>query len=697
MVKFYRRFMINMAEVAEPLTRLTGNVDFEWTADAEASFQRLKMLVKSAPVLRGFDKRHPIYLSTDASAYAIGAVLEQDDCRGRRPVAYFSRVLNIHEQSCSIRERELLANVQSVPYWPCYLYGRTFVVHTDHESHKYLRTQEKLNDRQVRWLGLLDQYQFKISPVKGTANAVADALSRHPTNAPDKDIPNQDLLSCVIAKTIDDHPRQPEINSLMTTHLSEQDLATLREEYRADPELATLAQEPVAPFTQDMWLLKRGDRTCIPAGTLRTKIFHDYHDVPSQGHMGVRKTTKALDTKYYWKTMRKDIQSYVQACDPCQRNKAGTHSPLRHLRPLDPPTQRWASVSMDFISPLPQKSRGHNGIYVVVDRLTKMIRLAATKPDCTAAAVALLFHDHVYRNHGLPKNVVCDRDPVVFSNFWKALTDTLKVKIRASSAYHPQTDEQTEIMNKNVEEMLRSFVNHNQSDWDLYLVDVKVAYNRSPNAVTTNSPFFLVYAYEPSTVPAELHCSTAPNVASVPEWLQGLQKAQTHATKGITKANEARALYDNRRRRPCTIAVGEFVLLSTKHLLQNACQGARKLMPKYSGPYRVTESINDITFRLDLPQAVLDRKVPNAFHASLLKPYRSDPYDRLPPAPPPIDFPDGAVDYEVESILRSRKRRGRLQYLVKWRGHDVCESTWQSSADLTHAQDVLVALLCSEA
>jgi len=238
-------------------------------------------------------------LPTDASGYAIGAVLEQNDGRERRPVAYFSKVLNIHEQRHSIRERELLAVFQSVRYWRCYLYGRTFVVHTYHESLKYLRTQEKLNDRQVRWLELLDQYQFKVSPVKGTANAVADALSRHPTNAPDKDIPNQELLSCVIAKTIDNHPEQPKINSLMTTHLSEQGLATLREEYCADLECSALAQEPVAPFTQDMGLLKRGDRTCIPAGTPRTKILHDYHDVPSQGHMGVRKTTKALATKYY--------------------------------------------------------------------------------------------------------------------------------------------------------------------------------------------------------------------------------------------------------------------------------------------------------------------------------------------------------------------------------------------------------------
>lgn len=483
LVNFFRRFSKNMAEVAAPLTRLTGNVDFEWSKEADESFCRLKTLASTAPVLSGFDKRHPIYVSTDASGYAVGAVLEQDDAEGRRPVAFFSQTLNIREQRYSIRERELLAVVQAIRHWRCYLYGRIFVVHTDHESLQYLKSQEKLNDRQVRWLELLDQYQFKIKPVKGTANSVADALSRHSQDAPNKDIPNQDVLTTVLIKTIEN--ATPEINSLMTIEPSDQDLATLREEYHADPEFVDLMEAPKAPYHLDMGLLKRGDRTCLPAGTLRLKILHDYHDIPGQGHMGVKKTTKALLSKYYWKTLRKDVQQYVQSCDLCQRNKAGTHSPLGHLRPLDLPTHRWASVSMDFITPLCRTSRRHNGIFVVVDRLTKMIRLAPTTPECTAAIVAKLYHDHVYRHHGLPTDIVCDRDRMFFSKFWQALTTLLKVKIRASSAYHPQTDGQSEIMNKKIEEMLRNFVNHDQSDWDKYLIDVEVAYNRSPNAVTT--------------------------------------------------------------------------------------------------------------------------------------------------------------------------------------------------------------------
>ena len=139
------------------------------------------------------------------------------------------------------------------------------------------------------------------------------------------------------------------------------------------------------------------------------------------------------------------------------------------------------------------------------------------------------------------------------------------------------------------------------------------------------------------------------------------------------------------------------MLFRTTNLMPDANEGAKKLMPTYSGPYRMTQSINGFPFRLDLPHAVLDRNVHNAFHASLLRPYRSVPYDRLPPAPRPIDFPDGAIEYKFESILRSRKRLGRVQSLVKWRDHDKSESTWQSKADLKNSEDDLATFLRSEA
>lgn len=146
----------------------------------------------------------------------------------------------------------------------------------------------------------------------------------------------------------------------------------------------------------------------------------------------------------------------------------------------------------------------------------------------------------------------------------------------------------------------------------------------------------------------------------------------------------------NKSRKNCTLKVGDYVLLSTKNLMSESFQGAQKLMPKYSCPYRIQKALTPVTFRLDLPPAVVDRKVHNAFHASLLKPYyRDDAFNRHPPSPPPIELSAGNVEYEVEHIVKCRKRRGRTQYLVKWVGYDDTENLWVSKADLHNAPDLL--------
>ena len=246
-------------------------------------------------------------------------------------------------------------------------------------------------------------------------------------------------------------------------------------------------------------------------------------------------------------------------------------------------------------------------------------------------------------------------------------------------------------MNKKIEEVLRCFVDHNQSNWDLLLTDVEVAYNQSTNSVTTHTPFYLAYGFNPKTVPFDLIRGTNDKVPAAAEWLSSLSAAHKTATDAIRQANAYRAAYANRSRRTCDLKVGDYVLLSTKNLMPESYQGARKLMPKYSGPYRITEAVTPVTFRLDLPTTVLERKVHNAFHASLLTPYRADKnFDRRPVPAPPVALTDGTVEYEVIKILRSRKRRGRTQYLVSWKGYDDTENQWISEADL-HAPALLRA------
>lgn len=192
--------------------------------------------------------------------------------------------------------------------------------------------------------------------------------------------------------------------------LSDADTVDLKSAYTADPEFAKILKNPTLPYRLEQGIIKRNNHACIPRGRFRDEILHDHHDIPSKGHMGLRKTTKDIVSKYYWKTMRKDIKDYVQSCDECQRFKSSTQSPIGLLQPLQPPSRPWQSISMDFITPLPLTPKGNNGLLVVVDRLSKMIRLAPTKPDTSAIRVAELFYDNVYRNFGLPSDVICDRD-----------------------------------------------------------------------------------------------------------------------------------------------------------------------------------------------------------------------------------------------------------------------------------------------
>ena len=688
MVNFYRRFIKNCAHISRPLTQLTGNVEFEWTDCTEKAFNSLKTALCTAPVLRTYDPNLPITVTTDASGFAIGAVLEQDEDGVRRPVAYFSRTMNPHEQNYHAQEQELLAIVESLRHWRSYLHGQKFIVQTDHASLQYLTTQDRLSPRQVRWLERIIDFDFKIVHIAGKTNFVADALSRSPQDIPSRDASNKSLLDDTIARTTPASESGPNINLISNLQFNSSDLTTLRSEYLADPEFAEHFAAPADPYHSQAGLLYINEKVCIPQGTFRLKLLHDHHDIPIAGHLGVKKTTARLAATYHWKSLRTTVREYVQSCDICQRTKNSTQKPLGLLQPLTPPSEKWSSITMDFITPLPKTARGHAGLFVVVDRLSKLIRIAATPEHTDAPQVAQLFHTHVYRHHGLPHEIISDRDPIFMSKFWTTLFTMMHVKLRPSSAHHPQTDGQTEVVNRKVEEMLRCFVNHHQTDWDLFLVDLEFAYNSAPHSTTTFSPFYLTYGTEPRMAPvAAVHISNP----AASDFLTNIQTAVSSAHDAIIQTNAITAQRASRHRRPCSFDVGDLVLLSTRHLSSDTYTGARKLMPKFCGPFPISEKINAVTYRLGLSHPLLSRGIHNAFHASLLRPYLPDSdFSRVPPTPPPVTFPDGHIEYEVDRLLRVRMHRGHQQYLVHWKGYGDHENSWVYASDL-NCPDLIAA------
>ena len=526
-------------------------------------------------------------------------------------------------------------------------------------------------------------FDFKIIPISGKSNTVSDALSRQPQDIESPDLRNKSLLGEVISKT------STEIQNIALSSYPKFDESTIEElvqEYQRDETLKSQYEDPKQPYKRQGKLLLRHGKICIPEGKFRVKLLHDYHCTPNTGRLGTTKTINRITPKYCWKNLRADVLRYVRSCE-CQRAKASNQKPAGILHPLEPPETKWTHITMDFITPLPKSKNGNTGVLNIIDRLSKMLRVIPIKPNIDAPSTALLFKDNVYRHHGLPKKIICDRDPIFMSKFWNALFSLLGTKIAPSSAYHPQTDGQSEILNRKLEEMIRSFVSFDKKDWDKYLVDFEVAYNSSVNATTTFTPFFLNYGIHPKTVPLDLLTSENPAAS---KFILNMQEAVKEARKQIEEANMKAAEYVNKGRRPSSFKAGDKVWLSTKNLSLEDGSGSRKLNPKYCGPFEIIEDINGVTYRLALSQPMIDRGIHNAFHASLLKPFYEDEFEREMNPPEPLEFKDGHIEYEIEKILQHRKRRGKTQFLVKWKGYADHENSWLSESELGNAQETLV-------
>lgn len=286
------------------------------------------------------------------------------------------------------------------------------------------------------------------------------------------------------------------------------------EAYENDPDFKDIIRQLKEPFETRDGLLYRESRLCIPKGEIRYKTLHDYHSTRCTGHLGETKTLKRIIPKYYWKNMRHTVQEYIKSCRTCQQIKAQSHKPFGLLQPIEPTKSKWEVITMDFVIPLLETENGYSGILNVVDKLSKMIRIIPIRSNITAPEVALKFKEHIYRNHGLPKKIISDRDSLFMSKFWKALFKSLNTKLAPSTGYHPQTDGQSEIANRKVEEMIRAFANYKKDNWDQNLVDFEVAYNSAVNSTTLRSPFFINYGIHLRIIPMEGITSYNPSVKS---------------------------------------------------------------------------------------------------------------------------------------------------------------------------------------
>ena len=417
---------------------------------------------------------------------------------------------------------------------------------------------------------------------------------------------------------------------------------------------------------------------------LRRDIVAAHHDVAVAGHPGRWKTLELVSRNYWWPGISRYVAAYVKGCDACNRTKTFPARPTGTLMPNRVPDRRWQIVSADLIGELPE-SKGYNAILVVVDRLSKRIHVMPTTTDVDSLGIARLFRDHVWRNHGLPEEIISDRGAVFVSGFSDALGKLLGIKLSPSTAYHPQTDGQTERVNQEIEQFLRLFVNHRQDDWSEWLPIAEFSYNNRVHSATRRTPFEVDSAQHPR-LGTEPRRETRIEAAN--EFATRMTATQAEAKAALERAAQDMARYYDQHRAPApAYAVGDKVWLSSKNITTD--RPTTKFADKWLGPYRITSVVSRLAVKLQLPKSM---RIHPVFNVVSLRPYEADPLPNRQPVPPPppiITGPEGEEEWEVERIDDSKRRYRKLHFLVKWKGWSNADRSWEPQENLAHAPEAI--------
>jgi transposase InsO family protein len=631
---FNRTFIKNYSQITLPLTRLTRKeVTWKWDEEQQKAFERLKQLCIEEPVLKMFTPGNPSRLETDASDLAMGATWLQEHNGKWHPVAYYSRKFSGAEERYDVHDKELLAIVRALEHWKIYSHSSPpFEVFTDHKNLTYFTTTKKLTPRQVRWSQELGEHKFRIVYTPGKDNGRADALSRR-----------YDIAG--------------------TKHKDEGTL--FKQNQDGSLELA-IEINNVLTITNK-----------VPE-ELQEAIIREHHDDPVHGHPGVTRTMELIQRNYSFQKMKDKVTNYVRKCADCQKNKHGTHAPYGEMQALELPDEPWTDVSMDFITGLPESRDPvtrlkYDSILVVVDRFTKAIEVIPFQRNYTAVQLGHVINDRVIRYHGIPKTIISDRDKLFTSNYWATLMSAIGIKRKLSTAYHPETDGQTERTNRTLKAYLRTYLNLKQDNWVSLLPMAQLAHNNKLSESTGKTPFFANHGRHP-----HLFERTLPGAKAEAALVTAEELRETHKEmrKRIEQAQRQSISYVNKKRKTAPqLKRGDKVYLLTKNLRTK--RPSKGLDHVKVGPFLVKSQQGPVTYTLDLPP---DAKIHPRFHVNKLEPadpetplQRTFRYDT-----------EEENEFEVERILdhRDTEQIKLREYLVRWLGYDNSENTWEPESNL---------------
>lgn len=685
LASYYRKFVKGFADIARPLHKICEkNSRFAWSSECQEAFAKLKEALISSPILA-----YPIpeggrfILDTDASNIAVGAVLSQEQNGQECVIAYMSKAMNTHEQSYCVTRKELLAVVTALRKFHTYLYGQEILLRTDNAAVSWMRNLKTPTGQMARWLQELSTYNLLVTHRPGRKHSNADALSRKPCSAclHQQKVNIEDEADCI------DHVPDEQVDIITTeepnsyaaigattrkqalneaamelTHnqclLDGWDPMSLSQEQRDDPNIGLVYLALRNAKARPAWnqvsegsaalktLWRHWDRLEIKANMLyrrwsdgtnsesilqlivpeckKTDVFHFFHEIPSAAHLGFDKTLEKVRHSFYWPAMTADIRRFIKTCDKCTARKLSREknkAPLGQYL-VGEPMER---VAVDILGPLPLSSSGNRYALVMSDCFTKWTECVAI-PNQEAKTVAQAFVNNFVCRFGAPLQLHSDQGKCFESKLFNEVCSLLDIEKTRTTSMRPQANGTVERFNRTLASMLTMYCEDNQTEWDVYIPQVMMAYRSSIHASTKITPNRMVFGRE-ITLPLQAVIGRPSESAAIQadDYVTELQEKLTEIHE-IGRLNLKKSSiyqkkqYDTRAKRKIFTA-GQFVWLHDPTRKIGVCS---KLKNKWKGPFLVTKTLDDLVcFVKQRP-----KQSAKAYHVDRLWPYEG----RLAPA-----------------------------------------------------------------
>ena len=625
---FFRRFIKGFSQIAAPLFDfMAGKVAWDKAPDnsgktsPKVAFDRLKDAMTSAPVLCAFNGELTPRVTTDASGYAVGAVLELLGKNGKPVgvVAYMSKVLVNYQLNWPTRDKEFYAIVCALKHWRHYLLGKQFELHTDHKSLETIMRSTDLNDRLHRWVSQLADYDFTIKYIKGETNR-ADGLSR--ISIKKMAVSTGQVEKFLVQKIKISYKHDTFFNQV---------IKILKGEEVCPTELRTVIKrfELRDGLLYFGYFEKLKDRLVIPTKELQYEIMRTYHSSKAAGHPGINRTYAKIACYYYWRKMKDMIIKFCKSCVECQKSKNSHMLPVGVYNPLEIPSRRFEAISIDFVSGM-HPDQGFEQVMVITDRLTKWAIFKPLKKQVSSQEIAQILLEEVVLQYGIPRFIVSDRDPKFVNSIWQEFASRLEISLNMSTAYNPQSDGQVERLNKTLVELIRTYTK-GRPNWVQYLQLAAFAYNTNYQVSIGASPFVALRGYterfsglynpkweKPKYVIRKGDTERSNALHAMQKYLEEMEAGLVMLRDSIAMAQDKQSInYNKRHGELLTFKPGDKVLI--KRDAYTNTHAGNKFHYMWFGPFEVVEMVGKQSVRIK--RGELSTKKHNVFNVRAVKKY----------------------------------------------------------------------------